>query len=68
MGLERVASILLGKRSNYDIDIFVGLFEAIRKVIGESVLRPYAGKVGKEDPEFIDMAYRVVAGETTTVR
>jgi alanyl-tRNA synthetase len=65
MGLERVTSVLLHKRSNYDIDLFQGLFEAIREVVGES-LRPYAGKVGAADTDLVDMAYRVVADHIRT--
>lgn len=32
MGLERVVSIIQGKRSNYDTDLFVPIFEAVEKV------------------------------------
>ena len=59
-GLERVSSILLDKMSNYDIDVFMDIFKAIQALCPG--LRDYQGKVGKEeDPENIDMAYRVVA-------
>ena len=64
MGFERIASILQGYDSNYDTDIFTPLFAAIQKVTG---CRPYAGKIEKEDPEFIDMAYRVVADHVRTL-
>ncbi len=33
MGLERLVSVIQGKTSNYDTDLFVPLFEAIHKVI-----------------------------------
>ena len=33
MGLERLASVVQNKMSNYDTDIFVPYFEAIHKVI-----------------------------------
>ena len=32
MGLERIVSVIQGKRSNYDTDIFLPLFEGIQKV------------------------------------
>lgn len=32
MGLERLVSVIQGKRSNYDTDLFMPLFAAIQKV------------------------------------
>ncbi len=32
MGLERLVSVIQGKPSNYDTDLFQPLFEAIQKV------------------------------------
>ncbi len=65
MGLERVTSVLQCKRSNYDTDVFMPLFEAIQAASGAA---PYAGRVGrKEDPEALDMAYRVLADHIRTL-
>ena len=58
--------VLLGKMSNYDIDVFTAIFAAIRAVTPG--LRAYTGMVGEEeDPERIDMAYRVVADHIRTL-
>ncbi|KAJ3342184.1 Alanine--tRNA ligase [Gonapodya sp. JEL0774] len=64
MGLERVASVLQNKMSNYDTDAFTGIFSAIQRISG---CRPYSGKVGAEDVDGVDMAYRVVADHVRTL-
>lgn len=43
------------KRSNYDTDVFGPLFDAIQDVTG---CPPYEGKVGDEDVDLKDTAYR----------
>ena len=42
MGFERIVSVVQDKRSNYDTDVFVPIFEAIRQGTGT---RAYTGKV-----------------------
>ncbi|MFG0328620.1 MAG: alanine--tRNA ligase [Phycisphaerales bacterium] len=54
MGFERVARVLQGKSSNYDIDLWAPIFMAIEQRSGA---RGYGGKL--DDP--IDIAYRVIA-------
>ncbi|KAL9923460.1 alanine--tRNA ligase, cytoplasmic [Glossina fuscipes fuscipes] len=64
MGFERLVSIIQNKRSNYDTDIFLPLFEAIQTGTG---CPKYNGKVGVEDVNGIDMAYRVLADHARTL-
>mmetsp|Transcript_79385 Transcript_79385/g.230478 ORF Transcript_79385/g.230478 Transcript_79385/m.230478 type:complete len:1005 (+) Transcript_79385:82-3096(+) len=65
MGLERITSVLLDKRSNYDTDIFQTIFKAIKQVTGTD--KEYTGKVGDEDTDHRDMAYRVIADHIRTL-
>ena len=58
MGLERLASLLQGKSSNYDIDAFQPLFSAIASSASAG---PYGGLVGAADSDLRDTAYRAVA-------
>nr|CAI5863797.1 unnamed protein product [Callosobruchus analis] len=64
LGLERLVSIMQNKRSNYDTDLFTPIFEAIQKGTGAP---PYQGRVGNEDVDGIDMAYRVLADHARTL-
>jgi alanyl-tRNA synthetase len=45
MGLERVAAVLQGKHSNYDIDLFQGLIRAAARVTGTTDLESNSLKV-----------------------
>ncbi|XP_078608901.1 alanine--tRNA ligase, cytoplasmic-like isoform X2 [Branchiostoma floridae x Branchiostoma japonicum] len=64
MGLERILSVVQGVLSNYDTDLFTPFFDAIQKATG---VRPYTGKVGADDADGIDMAYRVLADHARTL-
>ncbi|XP_020285640.1 alanine--tRNA ligase, cytoplasmic isoform X2 [Pseudomyrmex gracilis] len=64
LGLERLVSVIQNKRANYDTDLFIPLFAAIEKGTGAP---PYQGKVGADDINGIDMAYRVLADHARTI-
>ncbi|XP_018530197.1 alanine--tRNA ligase, mitochondrial [Lates calcarifer] len=64
MGLERLVSVLQGKRSNYDTDLFTPLIHEIHQ---RSKVGPYGGRTGAADQGRVDMAYRVVADHIRTL-
>ncbi|KAJ2158574.1 Alanine--tRNA ligase [Coemansia sp. RSA 552] len=64
LGLERLVSVMQNKPSNYDTDVFMPLFATIQDLTGA---RPYTGKVGADDTDGIDMAYRVIADHIRTL-
>uniref|UniRef100_UPI003AAD214F alanine--tRNA ligase, mitochondrial isoform X3 n=1 Tax=Centroberyx gerrardi TaxID=166262 RepID=UPI003AAD214F len=64
MGLERLVSVLQGKRSNYDTDLFSPLMAAMQQ---RSRVGAYRGRTGGADDGRVDMAYRVVADHVRTL-
>uniref|UniRef100_A0AAR2L449 Alanine--tRNA ligase n=1 Tax=Pygocentrus nattereri TaxID=42514 RepID=A0AAR2L449_PYGNA len=64
MGLERLLTVLQGKRSNYDTDLFTPLLSAIHQC---SRAPAYSGRTEQTDAGRVDMAYRVVADHVRTL-
>mmetsp|Transcript_52470 Transcript_52470/g.125372 ORF Transcript_52470/g.125372 Transcript_52470/m.125372 type:complete len:1106 (-) Transcript_52470:49-3366(-) len=64
MGFERLLSILQGKRSNYDTDLFAPLFASVHAEVGGET---YQGKFGEDDADLRDTAYRVVVDHARTL-
>jgi alanyl-tRNA synthetase len=68
MGLERLTSILQGKMSNYDIDIFQPFFRQLSATSSSSHHpHSYEGKLGEDDVNLKDTAYRAIADHIRTV-
>jgi alanyl-tRNA synthetase len=61
MGFERICSVIQGKNSNYDTDVFMPLFAAIQRVTGCD--KPYGGVLD----DLKDTAYRVIADHIRTL-
>ena len=66
MGLERIASILQGFDSNYDSDNFQIIFKGIYGLMEFKKFK-YTGKIGQDDKEHIDEAFRVIADHIRTL-
>jgi alanyl-tRNA synthetase len=64
MGLERLVSVLQNKMSNYDIDCFQPLFDKIATLTDKG---PYTGRVGQDDVDLKDTAYRAIADHARTL-
>ena len=64
MGFERLTSVIQGKSSNYDTDLFQPIFDEISQ---RCSIPPYGGLVGEADTSGRDMAYRVVADHVRTL-
>ncbi|KAL9060467.1 MAG: hypothetical protein Q9162_000640 [Coniocarpon cinnabarinum] len=64
LGFERLVSVLQNVYSNYDTDVFTPLFKRIQELTGA---REYKGGFGKDDPDGVDTAYRVIADHVRTL-
>ncbi|CAJ1368893.1 unnamed protein product [Effrenium voratum] len=64
MGMERITSVLQDTRSNYDTDVFGPLLAAVHELVGGE---PYTGKVGKDDVNLRDTAYRIIVDHARTL-
>ena len=71
MGFERIARIVQGKRSNYDVDVFTPIFDAIHRVSGapkySALMKGDPGTENRQDDLMRDVAYRVIADHIRTL-
>eukprot|EP01132_Coremiostelium_polycephalum_P007491 gene7491-9206_t len=58
MGLERMATVLQGKSSNYEIDLFQNLIRPLKELIHSDP--KLSGHINSQDPNKIETACRVV--------
>ncbi|KAK0172011.1 hypothetical protein PV328_005388 [Microctonus aethiopoides] len=64
MGFERLVTIIQGKNSNYDTDLFQPLFEAIHKSTNAPI---YTGKFASNNEHLIDTDYRIMADHSRMI-
>ncbi|CAN5232800.1 hypothetical protein BH11PLA2_BH11PLA2_25880 [soil metagenome] len=64
MGFERICSVIQGKSSNYDTDVFTPLFAAIQQATGAPA---YNGALDTYKTNNRDIAYRVIADHIRTL-
>lgn len=62
-GLERITAVL-NNCTNYQINLYKDMINIIQNIINSS---PYEDKYGKDDPNYINTAYRVIADHTRTL-
>jgi alanyl-tRNA synthetase len=61
MGLERVAAIVQGKQSNYDIDSFKSLIGTVERLSGKTYLARFSDPNSRDPETEEDVAFRVIA-------
>ncbi len=76
MGFERLVSVLQNKTSNYDTDVFAPIFQAILDLRIKEWTKngkkgaepiPYGGRMGADDVDGTDTAYRVISDHIRTL-
>ncbi|KAK5577504.1 hypothetical protein RB653_002446 [Dictyostelium firmibasis] len=65
MGLERMASVLQGKFTNYDIDLFQNLINSFKDIVTMDVGR--AQFQLQQDPQRVETAYRVIVDHLRSI-